>query len=94
MLLEERHEGQWKREFEKLARAPLHGCRDVLRKDQFRAGLRRLACANLGDGRIVTGHPFDQHFALSTGLLAPAQSRMDNPRIVEYEQVAGLQHKR
>ncbi|MNV44906.1 hypothetical protein D3C71_1366840 [compost metagenome] len=58
------------------------------------ARLGRLAGANLRAGLLATEQALDQDLDPAAGGLLPEQTRRDHPRVVEDQQVAGLQQLR
>src|SRR5258706_13622872 len=61
------------------------------RKRDSPSRLRRLARADLGKRAARVEHALDQHLDFAAGVLAPAQPRLDDARVVHYEQVACVQ---
>ena len=55
------------------------------------ARLGRLGRPHLGQHGAVVEHALDQHFDLAAGCLLAEEARLQHPRVVEDQQVAGLE---
>ena len=55
---------------------------------QAGADLGLLADAHVGGDLVAREHPFDQQLDLATGRLGAEQARLDDPGVVEHQQVA------
>ena len=77
-------------QYEHVALAAQHFAIDGALQLQTAPGFGRLAGAQLGEQRPVVDDPFDQYLDLAAALLAAEQTGRDHARIVEYDQVAGI----